>query len=149
MFRSLIAACVVMTSLVGCNGAVSSPTLAERAISGTPEEQEKAALEITRRGPDAIPLLRKIVAESTSSKARATAIQALGAYNDVESAPALFKAMEDDDPQVRGRAGVAVASIIGADYHFRADDPLPKRKAILGHMRQSYEKMLKHDMFKR
>ena len=93
-----------------------------------------------------IPTLRKVVAESSSPRAKAAAIQALGAFNDFESMPVMLAAMDDADPLVRGRAGVATATIIGADYLFRAEDPLPKRKAIISYVRKSYEKMKNKDM---
>jgi len=143
MARSVPMAAFLLVVLCGCGGEVSTRTLAESSVKGTPEEQEKATLELTRRGQVVIPDLRKVVAESTSPRARAAAIQALGAFNDFESMPAILAALDDSDSLVRGRAGVAAANLIGADYHFRADDPAPKRRAIIGAIAKSYEKMLK------
>ena len=123
---------------------LSPEAAADIAISGTPEEQERALLDLTRRGKPALPSLRRVAAESKNPGVRANALQALGGLNDIESMPMLLSAMEDDDVMVRGRAGSAATMILGADYFFRAEDPPQKRKAILGAMRKSYQQLLKN-----
>jgi HEAT repeat protein len=134
----------------GCTGQVSSEALTDRALNGSdPAEREKAILELTRRGPEVLPLVRKVAAESKSPPVRAAAIQTLGVFKDKSSTPMLLDALDDPDPMVRGRAGEALVPLLSADYHFRADDPLPKRKAISRAMRESYENLLKNPELKK
>lgn len=70
---------------------------------------------------------------------RADAAAQLGERRDTQSMPALLQAMEDPDPQVRARAGVAVQKILHADFYFRADDPPEKREQALQRIRQHWE----------
>lgn len=147
MSRKHLGLILISGFMTGCQIGEESPeVLVERALHSTnTAEQEKAALELTDRGPSCIPQIRRLATESKTSSVRAAAIQALGAYDDKESASALFSAMEDPNPLVRGRAGVAMITILGADYHFAADDPLPKRQARIAVMRQSYEQLVAHN----
>jgi HEAT repeat protein len=130
-----------LLALGGC-GERSVDALTDVALNGAASEQEKAALELADRGPAAILPFRRILAESKSPGVRAIAIQALGALGDLQSMPALLDAMDDADPQVRSRAGVAASKLLHADIRFRTEDPPAKRKAAIGQMREAYDQLV-------
>jgi HEAT repeats len=138
---------VLLLFVSGC-GERSVETLTDVALNGPAHEQEKAALELSERGPAAIVPFRRIMAETKSPDIRAIAIQALGVLGDVQSMPALFEAMDDADPQIRSRAGVAASRLLRSDYHFRTEDPPAKRKAIIGQMREAYDQLVMRRLVK-
>jgi len=118
--------------------------LARRALTApTVQEREKAALDLARSGPQALPHLRRVLAESDTPVVRAAVIEGLGGQRDWPSMPQLLDALEDDDLQVRGRAGVAVSRILGLEFFFQADDPFEQRQPVVGEMRACYEAMQK------
>jgi HEAT repeat protein len=127
--------------LGGC-GERSVESLTEIALNGSSAEQQKAAAELSERGPAAILPFRRILAESKSPDVRAIAIQSLGVLGDVQSMPALLDAMDDPDPQIRSRAGVAASRLLRVDYYFRTEDPPARRKAIIAQMREAYDHLL-------
>ena len=81
--------------------------------------------------------VRAELAGSDSPEVRADSAGRLGAWHDRQSMPQLIAALDDDDLNVRARAGAAVIEILGADFLFRADDP-PQRR------RQAVERIKKH-----
>jgi hypothetical protein len=118
--------------------------LARRALeAGSPEEQEKAALDLARSGEPAREHLRRVLAETRSPQVRAAVVEGLGALRDWESMPKLLDLLGDPDVKVRGRAGVAVTSLLGQDFSFRADDSADKRARIIRDMRSTYNKLQK------
>jgi HEAT repeat protein len=131
----------LLLALGGC-GERSVEALTEAALNGLASEQEKAAQELAERGTAAIGSLRRVLAESKSPGVRAIAIQSLGTLGDLQSMPAFLDAMDDADPQVRSRAGVAATKLLHADFHFRTEDPPAKRKAIIGQMREAYDQLI-------
>jgi HEAT repeat protein len=131
----------LLFALGGC-GERSVDALTEAALNGPIDDQEKAALELGGRGPAAIVPFRRILAESKSPAVRAIAIEALGNLGDMQSMPALLEAMDDADPQVRSRAGVAATRFLRADFHFRTEAPPAKRKAIIDQMRVAYDQLV-------
>jgi hypothetical protein len=140
---------LLLLAVGGCSGQVSSESLAETAINGsTPAEREKAILELTRRGQEVVPLIRRVAAEAKTTQVRAVAIQALGTYRDFKSGPMLLDALDDSELQVRGAAGAALVPILSANYHFRADDPPAKRQMKAKAMRKSFEVLLTNPEYK-
>jgi HEAT repeat protein len=103
--------------------------------------RERAAIELADYGERALPQLRQVFRESTVPEVRAAAILGISQAKDWQSVPELLNAMEDESLLVRGRAGAAVRDLIGADYHFRAEDPPEKRAAILSEIRRVYHVM--------
>jgi HEAT repeat protein len=83
--------------------------------------------------------LRRELVEGESAAVRAAAADALGAMGDSQSMPQLLAAMEDANAAVRGRAGVAVQRILGADFFFRANDPPEKREDTLQRIRNHWD----------
>ena len=57
--------------------------------------------------------------KSTSPEVRAAAADQLGHLRDFDAMPLLLAAMDDEDVEVRGRAGTAVGKILGVDFYFR------------------------------
>jgi hypothetical protein len=83
-------------------------------------------------------------ADPELSSKRAEAADKLGALRDMESVPVLLKAMDDPDPQVRGRAGAAVREIMGSDTFYRANDPPEQRKKRIEQIRRDWETFQKY-----
>ncbi len=83
--------------------------------------------------------LRQELRTAPTPAERAEAAALLGERRDTQSMPELLRAMEDADPQVRARAGVAVQKILHADFFFRADDPPEKRREALKRIREHWE----------
>ena len=79
--------------------------------------------------------LRPLIDQDQPVESRAAAIEALGLTEDWSSIPVLLEICDDPNPLIRGRAGVALQRIIGADYQFRADDPPNKRQKAIETMR--------------
>ena len=102
--------------------------------------------EVLRQGPSESTLPKSGPAETSSSNrsARADAAARLGAMRDEQSMPLLLEAMEDPDPLVRGRSGVAVQKIMKADYYFRANDPPERRRQALAKIRIAWEGYVRH-----
>jgi len=118
--------------------------LAHQALTAaTVEEQEQAARDLGDHGSAALPQLRRVLTETATPGVRAVMVQTLGAAYDFESMPALLDCLDDPAPQVRQRAGVAVSTILGLDYHFRADAAPEERAVTIRHYRSEYDKMLK------
>ena len=77
--------------------------------------------------------------KSTSPEVRAAAADQLGHLRDFDAMPLLLAAMDDEDVEVRGRAGTAVGKILGVDFYFRADDPPTERRQAKARMTQLWE----------
>lgn len=75
--------------------------------------------------------LRTMLREGKTPQERAAGAAGLGDRRDAESTPMLLDAMQDQSALVRGRAGVAVKKILGADFFFRAEDPPEKRHEVI------------------
>ena len=136
---------VLLVAIAGCGGQISPDALAETALNESLPipEREKAVLALTYQGKQVLPQIRKIVAESKTPAIRAAAIPFLGSCRDFRSGPLLLAACEDPDIMVRSRAAGAMMPLLSASYHFRADDPAPKRQAVVRAMKKSYEDLLR------
>ena len=88
--------------------------------------------------------LRELLAKGDSRQARAVAAAKLGEMQDEESMPALFRAMEDPDPLIRGQAAAAVRKIMKANYFFHATDSPQRRKEVIDRIKKHWEAYLKH-----
>ena len=67
---------------------------------------------------------------------RAAAVQRLGELQHLESAERLVELLEDESPQVRGRAGVALQRIVGADFGYRATVPASQQRESIAAIQQ-------------
>jgi hypothetical protein len=120
----------------------SPDQLARQALeAATPAEQEVAAVRLAELGTDAKDHLRQVLTESQSAAVRAACIRGLAAQWDYDTMPMLLDALEDPSPLVRGRAGVAVQRLLGADFGFRCDDPPEKRGMVVKRLRQEWERV--------
>ncbi len=88
--------------------------------------------------------LREVLAQGDSSQSRAVAASKLGEMRDEDSMPALFRAMDDPDPLIRGRAAAAVRKIMGANYFFRATDSPERRKEVIDRIKKDWEGYLRY-----
>jgi HEAT repeat protein len=114
--------------------------LAQQALSAeNPIAQARATTQLGKRG--AAPQLREVMAQTSDPEVRATAAQALGDLADFQSVPELLRLCDDASPLVRGRAGAALCSILGADFPFQADLPPDQRARVTDAMRKMYEQM--------
>jgi len=104
------------------------PDLREATKAKDPEVRQAAVVGISRLGKkvDTNVLIDRLKADA-SSQVRAAAAAALGKAKCWEAGPALIKALEDQDGDVRARAGAALRRIMGIDFRYRADDPARHR----------------------
>ena len=84
---------------------------------------------------DAQTLARVASNSMEAPRVRAAALGAIGQMRAYEARGAALAALEDPDPKVRGQAAAALRTMIGRDFHFRADDPPAKRKAAVAKIR--------------
>ena len=99
----------------------------ERPAPAKPPEQLRA--ELSQEHP---PQVR-------AAAAAALAAEPETASRDPDTMTALLAALEDPDPVVRGRAGAAVATILNADFYYRAEDPPERRRAAIEKIRTHWE----------
>jgi len=120
-----------------------SPDELERtALEGaTSAEKERAAVELAGRGAEAGEHLRRVLQKSKLPQVRAAAIQGLGAQHDYESVEALLDALEDESPLVRGRAGIAMKTLLGVDFRFRAAASPEERAVKVQLIRKAWDEM--------
>lgn len=122
------------------------PEVLEHRIlnSRSAEERAHAARGMVRHGGRARVEVRRALARYKGDDPEVVVplLQATAKARDWRSLPQLFKLMEHPDPRVRGKAGAAARTIMGADYFFRADDPPRKRKEVLARMIAIYRRML-------
>lgn len=137
---------VIVVALVGVvlflgsrSGLASAEELANRALNGaTPEEQQRAALDLGRVGAAALEPLRRVLAESKTPEVRAAAIEGLLDLQDYTSVPIFLSLLDDPSPLVRGRAGVAVTQLLGRNFQYVAEDPPAKRSEAIQKMKRAY-----------
>jgi HEAT repeat protein len=127
----------------GWFGGNPSPARLEQRALTAPTEAERtaAASELAGMGRPAREHLRRTYQQSDSPKVRSASVLGLGAQRDYDSIDLLFQAAQDESPEVRRHAGVAIQKMLGVDMGFRANDPPEKRAAILKGMRKAYEEM--------
>ena len=107
------------------------------------EVQSQAARDMVRHGPTAKPYVQRALTEYRGNQPEVLVplLQGAQKQRDYQSIPRLFELMEHEDPRVRGKAGAAVAEIMGADYGFAADDPPERRRVVLQRMRAIHRQM--------
>jgi hypothetical protein len=118
--------------------------LQERVLQGpSVEVRSQAARDMVRHGPEAQPFVHRALAEYRGNDADVLVplLQGAQKQRDWQSIDRLFELVEHPDARVRGKAGVAVAEIMGADYGFSADDPPEKRREVLDRMRAIHQNM--------
>lgn len=127
------AAILLLWWLVFFGQSTPSPDwLAEHALSNDEESlREASALELARHPEKPIELLRKVFKESSSDRVRAAVATGLGITGDWDSIPDLLKAMESEEPHLRGKAYVAVCKITSQDFGPFTSQPKEYRDKII------------------
>ena len=139
---ALIAVIVYVWMFLPRDSTRSPRELGELALKApSPEERERAAVELSEHGSAARDELRQALRQGDSVGVRAAAIQGLGVAYDYESVDDLFRALEDESPLIRGRAGVALQKMIGADVGYKANDPPAERAKKVAYLRHLWERM--------
>lgn len=107
----------------------------------TKEERVEAARAFIRHGDAARVEVRAALEQHKQYEAEVVAplLQATMKNRDYRSLPTLIDLLEDEDPNVRGRAGAAIQKILGADFGFRANLPKEEREKIIEFIKQDYE----------
>jgi len=126
------------------DGGPGSPEqLADQALQApTRSEQVRAALALgSCQGAEARPHMQRVFMASTVPDVRAAMIQGLVAEDAYEYMTLLLDALDDPDPWVRGRAGVAVQRLLEKRYDFKAEDSAAQRAPIVQAMRNDWEKV--------
>ncbi|NQT38986.1 MAG: hypothetical protein HQ581_15925 [Planctomycetes bacterium] len=115
--------------------------VAERLNEGvTVETKVEAARDLIRHGEMARVEVRTALAAHRRHEPEVIAplLQATMKSRDHRSLPTVIELLEHPDPTVRGRAGSAVRKILGADFGFRANDPIEKRQEIIAKIRADF-----------
>jgi hypothetical protein len=120
----------------------SPEELAQIALTAsTPQEQEKAAVELAPLGHSAVEPMVRVLSESRTPEVRAVMIQGLAVERDFDSMPAFLNALDDESVLVRTRAAGAVQRLLQIDVGYRADAPREKRLEKIKVFREDWEKM--------
>lgn len=109
--------------------------------AASPEEQEEAAAQLAQLGEPAREHLRRVLQQSQVAEVRAVCLQGLGAMFDYDSMDLMIRMLGDRSVLVRGRAGAAVARMLGRDYFFRANAPPAQRAKAASKMKKDWEEM--------
>ena len=83
-------------------------------------------------------VLKAFLAEK-APETRAAAADALGKFQHWDAMESLVDALEDESPDVRNAAGMAVRRILGLDYGFRAKAPPADRQAAVARIRAGWK----------
>ncbi len=112
--------------------------------ASTTEQKVQAARQLVRHGPQASPQIGRLLQEYRDDEPEVMVplLEAAGKARRWQDLPRLFELMEHSDPRIRGKAGAAARTIMGADYGFRATDPPQKRAEDLARMKAIYREML-------
>jgi len=120
--------------------------IAESAVRDPREVVKVAAIQTLEATTPPLPedptvpnIVLKAFVEAKSPQARAAAANALGKFQHWDAMEPLLDALEDESAVVRGAAGMAIRRILGLDYGFRANDPLPKRQAVIARLRNGWK----------
>jgi hypothetical protein len=129
--------CDSQESTVSVSAQSTSAELVDAATDADPlAVRELAAVELARRGDQAIEEQRTMFVATTEPVVRGRMADALGDQRDWQSVPALLDAMEtDDSPLVRRRASIAMMKIIRIDYGYDAAAPPARRTAAVAKYR--------------
>jgi HEAT repeat protein len=123
--------------------------IAESAVQDKRPQVQVAAIQIleasTPPAPEdpAVPniVLKAFLAEK-APETRAAAANALGKFQHWDAMEGLVEALEDESVEVRSSAGMAIRSILGLDYGFRAKAPLSQRQEAIARIRNGWRLQL-------
>ncbi len=131
----VILAVVMWQFWPAANKPLDPPEVVAQRLDSSPTKEGKvqAAQDLVRHGPAAREQIRAAIShyEDYEPEVVAPLAQAAMKSEDYQSLPVLLRMMEDEDANVRGRAGAAVQRIMGADYGFRANMPADERARII------------------
>jgi len=142
----VIAALVALVRwLVPDQPPLEPPEVLEEQVLSAPDTEQKAyaARQLVRHGVQARPQIRRLLREyhENEPEVMVPILEAAGKARCWQDLPRLFELMEHPDPRIRGKAGAAARTIMGADYGFRATDPPEKRAKDLARMKAIYREM--------
>lgn len=127
--------------------------IAESAVRDPREVVKVAAIQTLEATTPAFPddptvpnIVLRAFATSKAPETRAAAANALAKFQHWDAMEPLLDALEDESVAVRGSAGMAIRQILGLDYGFRANDPLPKRQAIIARLRRDWKVQLPYHL---
>jgi len=112
----------------------------ERAISDPRSKvREAAAIALGRAaGEEKADRLAEVARTDESADVRAAAVAALGRVYACDEMETLLAAMDDPDITVRRKANAAVTRVLDRRYEYHADDPPPKRRAVIAIIRKDW-----------
>lgn len=120
--------------------------IAESAVQDTRPQVQVAAIQLLEASTPPAPedptvpniVLNAFLAEK-APETRAAAAEALGKFQHWQAMEGLVEALEDESLEVRTSAGMAVRSILGLDYGFRANGPLSQRQEAIARIRNGWK----------
>ena len=123
--------------------------IVESAVQDQRPPVQVAAIQIleasTPPAPEdpAVPnIVLKAFLAQKAPETRAVAAEALGKFQHWQAMEGLVEALEDESPEVRNSAGMAIRRILGLDYGFRATAPLTERQAAIARIRGGWKLQL-------
>ena len=120
----------------------SQPTideLKEEALSGaSSEDRAFAAIELSKRGREAIDALRYVLEESSEVDVRAPCVAGLAHAWDYESMDRFLELAATEDSKVASRAARAIMQMTGRERRFSTRGPRDTRERLVQHMRDDW-----------
>jgi hypothetical protein len=126
---------------------VMTRQLTVKALSGTAVETQRATSKLAAMGEAGKPHLRKVLTQSGDPSSKAIAIAGLASLWDYPSMDGMVRALEDSSPLVRARAGAAVQKMLGANHHYRPNDPEDQRAHAIDLIKADWEHLRNAEFF--
>jgi len=127
------------TGLFSSSGEDPPPAeLAEQALTATQSADREVAAGKLIRGSyqEALPAIRRVMAETEDPKVKAVVIRGLQRFYDHDSLPMMIDAMESDSLHVRAAAEHAVPPLLGIDLFDADADPGTRAQQVAAVRRQ-------------
>ena len=120
----------------------SQPTiddLREEALHGqSSEDRARAAIELSKRGPEAVDALRYVLEESSEVDVRAVSVAGLAHSWDYPSMERFLELAATADPKVASRAAQAIMQMTGRQRRFSTQGLAEMRQQVVQHMRDDW-----------
>jgi hypothetical protein len=120
-------------------GETPADEFARIALSAASEdEREAAAVRLAQHPSEPRVLMRKVLAESNSTRVKGPLMISLGGLKDWASKDPLLAAMESGDEALRAQASTAVTLMLDYDYGFAPGGDQKQRQAAMKVIRQQW-----------
>lgn len=141
----------IITSLIGLTvlgtwHAMTRETaskLAEEALFAPADtDRIQAAIKLSLCGPEGVPAMRRVLAESEEAGVRAAMLDGLAAQRDWDSVPDMLAALDDPSSEVQRRAAAAINQIFNRDFELSSNLSAAERAATITHIREMHKAIM-------